>query len=164
MVPAPMLVFAPMSDGSERLVAVEYIVPQEAVEDEAGERNVYLLTQKSFRLNGRPHQLALIQQLTRELSRQEVATWKKVIRVISHELNNSVAPISSLAHTGRRLAEAGELAKLDRALTSITDRARHLAGFIEGYARFARIPEPALEAVDWRDFLDSLDGAARRGP
>ena len=49
-----------------------------------------------------------MKRLTRELARQEVATWKKVIRVIAHELNNSLAPISSLAHSGQILAQAPE--------------------------------------------------------
>ncbi|MEM9301860.1 MAG: ATP-binding protein [Pseudomonadota bacterium] len=130
-----------------------------SVEEPSGDRNVYLLTQKDFRLNARPHRLILLQQLTRELSRQEVATWKKVIRVISHELNNSVAPISSLAHTGKKFAASGDQERLERALDTITDRAKHLAGFIDRYARFARIAEPALERIPWDVFMRGLDGA-----
>ena len=57
-----------------------------------------------FLLNAQPHRLVLLKQLTRELAAQEVAVWKKVIRVIAHELNNSLAPITSLAHSGRLLA------------------------------------------------------------
>ncbi len=63
-----------------------------------GEEQVYHLARRSFRLNGRKHELLLLRLLTSELRRQEVQTWKKVIRVISHELNNSLAPIASLAH------------------------------------------------------------------
>ena len=127
------------------------------VEDsEAGERQTYLLTHKDFRLNARVHRLFLIQRLTRELNRQEVATWKKVIRVISHELNNSVAPITSLAHSSRTLAQRGDVQRLDKALASVADRARHLAGFIDRYAEFARLPEPQLEEIDWADFFAGL--------
>jgi PAS domain-containing protein len=53
---------------------------------------IYHLSRRAFRLNGRKHELVLLRQLTSELRRQEVQTWKKVIRVISHELNNSLAP------------------------------------------------------------------------
>ena len=67
-------------------------------------KRVYHLARRSFRLNGRAHELLLLRQLTAELRRQEVQTWKKVIRVISHELNNSLAPIASLAHSGARAA------------------------------------------------------------
>src|SRR6185295_18571329 len=73
-----------------------------------GSDETFHLSQRQFRLQGRPHRLLLFRRMTRELSRQEVATWKRVIRVISHELNNSLAPISSLAHTGGELAKRGE--------------------------------------------------------
>ena len=53
-----------------------------------------------------PHELFVLRHLTVELHRQEVRTWKKVIRVISHELNNSLAPIASLAHSGGELVQA----------------------------------------------------------
>jgi signal transduction histidine kinase len=94
--------------------------------------------------------------LTRELSRQEVQTWKKVIRVISHELNNSLAPISSLAHSGRELARKGMVDKLTPVFDTIEDRARHLHGFIGGYAEFAKLPHPRIENVAWREFLAAL--------
>ncbi|MEG2034611.1 MAG: ATP-binding protein, partial [Janthinobacterium sp.] len=60
------------------------------------QEEVYHLARRSFSLNGRKHELLLLRQLTLELRRQEVQTWKKVIRVISHELNNSLAPLASL--------------------------------------------------------------------
>ena len=62
---------------------------------DADDEDIYHLARRSFRLNGRIHELVLLRQLTAELRRQEVQTWKKVIRVISHELNNSLAPIRS---------------------------------------------------------------------
>ena len=74
-------------------------------------------------------------------------TWKKVIRVISHELNNSLAPIASLAHSGAELLRRGQLRRAaDRVFATIEERARHLEGFIRGYARFAKLPAPRLEA------------------
>jgi nitrogen fixation/metabolism regulation signal transduction histidine kinase len=120
------------------------------------EEETFHLSQKSFRLQGREHRLLLIKRLTRELSRQEVQTWKKVIRVISHELNNSLAPISSLAHSGRELAVRGDSAKLTPVFDTIEERARHLHGFIHGYAEFARLPQPRPERVAWADFLEQL--------
>src|SRR3546814_9356281 len=54
----------------------------------------YHLSRRRFRPNGRQHELVLLRQLIAELRRQEVQTWKSVIRVISHELNNSLAPIA----------------------------------------------------------------------
>lgn len=123
----------------------------------AGEPQVYHLSQRRFHLNAQPQQLLLLKQLTRELAAQEVAVWKKVIRVIAHELNNSLAPITSLAHSGQLLAR--EHAQLDRVFTTIGERAAHLASFIDGYARFAKLPRPLPAAVDWSRFVERLHGA-----
>jgi len=120
----------------------------------AGEPQVYHLSQRRFHLNAQPQQLLLLKQLTRELAAQEVAVWKKVIRVIAHELNNSLAPINSLAHSGRLLA--GEHPQLDRVFSTIGDRAAHLASFIDGYARFAKLPRPLPSAVEWEQFIGRL--------
>ncbi len=124
-----------------------------------GEPQVYHLSQRRFHLNAQPQQLLLLKQLTRELAAQEVAVWKKVIRVIAHELNNSLAPITSLAHSGRLLAD--EHAQRDRAplhkiFTTIGERAAHLATFIDGYARFAKLPRPLPAEVGWQPFLERL--------
>jgi two-component system nitrogen regulation sensor histidine kinase NtrY len=117
---------------------------------------IYHLARRTFRLNGRKHELLLLRQLTAELRRQEVQTWKKVIRVISHELNNSLAPIASLAHSGAELVRRGQYERLPNALATIEDRARHLEGFIRDYARFAKLPAPRVEAVDWQRFIAQL--------
>ncbi len=118
--------------------------------------DIYHLSRRTFRLNGRPHELILLRLLTAELRRQEVQTWKKVIRVISHELNNSLAPIASLAHSGAELLRRGQYERLPIAFTTIEERARHLEGFIRDYARFAKLPSPRLEAVEWTRFIAQL--------
>ena len=120
------------------------------------QEDIYHLSRRGFRLNGRQHELVLLRQLTAELRRQEVETWKKVIRVISHELNNSLAPIASLAHSGAELLRRGQHERLPTALATIEERARHLEGFIRDYARFAKMPAPRLEAVEWRRFVAQL--------
>jgi len=84
-----------------------------------GEPQIYHLSQRRFLLNGQPHRLRLLKQLTREFNAREVATWKRVIRVIAHEINNSVAPIASLAQSGRRLAEQPDRAQLQRVFAAI---------------------------------------------
>src|SRR5690606_20571940 len=101
-------------------------------QDDSGEggEEIYHLSRRGFRLNGRRHELVMLRQLTAELRRQEVQTWKKVIRVISHELNNSLARIASLAHSGAELLRRGQHERLPTALATIEERARHLEGFI----------------------------------
>jgi two-component system, NtrC family, nitrogen regulation sensor histidine kinase NtrY len=122
-----------------------------------GEPQVYHVSQRRFLLNALPHRLLLLKQLTREINSQEVATWKKVIRVIAHELNNSLAPISSLAHSGQILARAPpDPEQLNRVFATIEERARHLAGFIEGYSQFAKLPKPRVAPVAWDVLLERL--------
>jgi nitrogen fixation/metabolism regulation signal transduction histidine kinase len=125
-----------------------------------GEPQVYHCSQRRFTLNARLHRLVLLKQLTRELAAQEVAIWKKVIRVIAHELNNSLAPINSLAHSGRLLAREPDSAQLERVFATIAERAAHLASFIDGYARFAKLPQPQPAPVAWDQFLARLEGTA----
>jgi two-component system, NtrC family, nitrogen regulation sensor histidine kinase NtrY len=123
-------------------------------EDDAEE--VYHLARRTFRLNGRAHELILLRQLTTELRRQEVQTWKKVIRVLSHELNNSLAPIASLAHSGAELVRREQYQRLEEIFSTVEERARHLEGFIRDYAHFAKLPNPRLEAIDWPRFIARL--------
>ena len=125
----------------------------------AGEPEVYHLSRRGFVLNGQPHELLLLKQLTRELAAQEVMVWKKVIRVIAHELNNSLAPIRSLAHSGGLLASGAASAELERVFATIGERASHLATFIEGYAKFAKLPKPRPTAVAWPSFLARIAAA-----
>lgn len=120
------------------------------------EEEVYHLARRTFMLNGRRHELLLLRQLTQELRRQEVQTWKKVIRVISHELNNSLAPLTSLAHSGAELVRRGQTERLPQILETIEERTRHLESFILGYARFAKLPTPRIEACDWKVFVARL--------
>ena len=114
------------------------------------------IARREFRLNGRVQSLLMLRQLTAELRRQEVQTWKKVIRVISHELNNSLAPVASLAHSGAELTRRGQYDRLEAVFGTIEERARHLEGFIRGYAHFAKLPAPRLEALQWPDFIERL--------
>lgn len=123
---------------------------------EGDEEEVFHLACKRFQLNAKTQTLYLIRQLTVELRRQEVQTWKKVIRIISHELNNSLAPIASLAHSGAELLRRDKHERLPEVFATIEDRARHLEGFIRGYARFAKLPTPRLEPIALEVMLKRL--------
>jgi two-component system, NtrC family, nitrogen regulation sensor histidine kinase NtrY len=126
-----------------------------------GETQTFHSSRRFFELNTQRHVLYLVKPLTRELSRQEAETWKKAIRVISHEIANSLAPVSSLVHSARALAAKGtsdgdSQQKLERVFDTLADRAQHLSTFLEGYARFARLPKPVKQAVPWAPFLEGL--------
>lgn len=142
--PAPLR--EALGAGRDRLFTFEH----------AGQEETYHLARREFHLNGRVHTLYLFKRLTAELNRQEVATWKKVIRVISHELNNSLAPITSLAHSGAELLRRQDYSKLDRIFDTIEERARHLHGFLRAYSSVAKLPVPELETVQWTPFLMRL--------
>ncbi|MES2886067.1 MAG: ATP-binding protein [Pseudomonadota bacterium] len=122
------------------------------------EPEVYHVTHRRFTLNTREHHLHLFKRLTRELNRQELESWKKVIRVISHELNNSLAPIASMAHSGRLMFERGDTSRLPLVFDTIDDRTLRLKGFLDDYARFAKLPRPRLEDVQWQPFVAGLRG------
>ncbi|WP_448548451.1 sensor histidine kinase [Thalassotalea fusca] len=109
-----------------------------------------------FVLNSRSHTLYLLKQMTKELNRQEVEVWKKVIRVISHELNNSLAPISSVSHSGNMIAEKIGNDKLALIFDTIKERVEHLNTFISGYAKFAKLPIPVIAQASWGDFISKL--------
>jgi signal transduction histidine kinase len=123
-----------------------------------GVEETFHLSQRSFILQGRTFRLYLLKLLTRELSRQEVSTWKKLIRVLSHELNNSLGPLSSLAHSGAEIARRGDHASLPAVFSAIAERAAHLHQFVSGYATFAKLPAPRPESVQWEQFTADLKG------
>lgn len=124
--------------------------------EESGEEETFRVVNRRFHLNTQEHRLIVVERVTAELRRQEVEVWKKVIRVMSHELNNSLAPVRSLVHSARIVRERPEASRrLDTILSSVEERVLHLCRFLEGYARFARLPRPRKEWVEWRVFLET---------
>ncbi len=116
---------------------------------------VYYLNCQMFTLNEAEHYLYLYKNMTTEISRQEIDLWKNAIRLMSHELNNSLAPISSLTNSAKDiLTEKPHHADmLPDILDTISQRTSRLHTFIDQYARFARLPLPSLKTVDLRDFI-----------
>jgi nitrogen fixation/metabolism regulation signal transduction histidine kinase len=107
----------------------------------------------SFREEGRPHSIVVLSDLSQALREEERQAWRRLIRVIGHELNNSLAPIKSMAGTLAHLLERGnELADwkedMKRGLDVIGDRSDALSRFMSAYARLARLPLPTLQPVD----------------
>ncbi len=123
--------------------------------DDAGPHTLHI-THSTFVLNAHRHRLILTREMTRELTRAEVEVWKKVIRVISHELNNSLAPISSMAYSGKKLSEQLQSDQLAQVFDIIAERCQHLTEFTQGYARFAKLPVPVCETVSWERLVAGL--------
>ncbi len=106
-----------------------------------------------FRERGVPHQLLVLSDLSRALREEERAAWQRLVRVLGHELNNSLAPISSIAGSLESLL-AREPRPVDwredmvRGLTVIGSRSAALSRFMGAYARLARLPPPQFARLD----------------
>jgi len=101
----------------------------------------------TLRQHGRPHQLVVLSDVSRALRAEELQAWKRLIRVIGHELNNSLAPIKSLAGSMEILVEQDPLpddwrTDVRRGLDVISSRAEALARFMNDCSRLAKMPEP----------------------
>jgi len=107
-------------------------------------KQTYYLSCQHFQMNLRQHTLYLFKDLTTEISRQEINLWKNAIRLISHELNNSLAPIASLTSSALKILDKpAHFDMLPDILTTINRRADNLKVFLEQYAQFARLPKPS---------------------
>jgi len=103
------------------------------------------LRRSTFRQDGRPHQLVLLTDVSRTLQTEERQAWQRLIRVLSHEINNSLAPIRSLAGSLRKILDRGgpeAPGDLQQGLEIIGQRADSLGRFLAAYARLARLPRP----------------------
>ncbi len=111
------------------------------------------LRRGGFRRGGRPLELLVLSNVSRALREEERKAWQRLIRVLSHELNNSLAPIRSIAGSLSSLLERSPrpddwLADARRGLSVVGSRAEALTRFLEGYATLARLPGPRLASVD----------------
>ena len=106
----------------------------------------------SFRQDGLAHHLVVLNDVSRALREEERAAWRRLIRVLSHELNNSLTPITSIANSLARYVDRGPVDEAVRAdvrkgLGVIEQRAEGLNRFLRGYATLARLPPPSLHDV-----------------
>jgi nitrogen fixation/metabolism regulation signal transduction histidine kinase len=128
-----------------------------SIDDDDETRQVYHLAKRHFEMDGEPVVLVVVNNLTRELHKQEAEVWKRMIRIMAHELNNSLAPITSLVHSARILTRgAAQEAKLGVVFDTVSERAEHLRSFLEGFSQFARLPAPRKVDVEWARFLERL--------
>jgi two-component system nitrogen regulation sensor histidine kinase NtrY len=116
------------------------------------------LRRGTFRQGGRPHRLLVLSDLTRTLREQEREAWQRLVRVLSHEINNSLAPIQSLAGSldalTRRVPPPEDVqADLQAGLAVIERRSAGLQRFLAAYARLAKLPAPQLAPLDLQDLI-----------
>jgi nitrogen fixation/metabolism regulation signal transduction histidine kinase len=118
----------------------------------AGVSGRWELRRGQYIQDGRPHELVFLSDVSRALREEEREAWQRLIRVLSHEINNSLAPIQSIAGSLRSLVDRPAAVtppgELKEGLDIIETRSRSLARFMHAYARLARLPKPTLAAVD----------------
>ncbi len=133
--------------------------------DLPGRAGRFELRRGSFRQGGRPHQLLVLSDLTRPLREEERQAWQRLIRVMGHEINNSLAPIQSLSGSiGTMIEQQGEDWQSDarQGLSIIASRAQALGRFMEAYTRLARLPEPRLGTVQADSLVRKVAGLELR--
>jgi two-component system, NtrC family, nitrogen regulation sensor histidine kinase NtrY len=146
------------SELREALVSgLDAIVAEKPGYSLAGSGEALLVSSRPISIEQRPHFLYTMRPVTREIRRQELEHWKKLIRVLSHELNNSVAPIVSLMNTAQKLNDQGAKdERLSKIFDTIRERTEHLLAFLESYRSIARLPMPTPRYVWWTDFVAGL--------
>jgi nitrogen fixation/metabolism regulation signal transduction histidine kinase len=119
------------------------------------------IRRSQFRQGGRPHELLVLSDLSQPLREEERQAWQRLIRVIGHEMNNSLAPIKSIAGSlatiiDREPPPADWRDDVQRGLAVIGSRSEALSRFMSAYARLARLPPPKLAPLDIGAFVDRV--------
>jgi nitrogen fixation/metabolism regulation signal transduction histidine kinase len=123
----------------------------------------------TFRENGMPHQLVVLSDLSRELREEERQAWQRLVRVLGHELNNSLAPIKSIAGSLGTLLQRDPLPDdwkedTQHGLEIIHSRSDALSRFMGAYARLAKLPPPRLQPIDLAPLLQRVAALETRLP
>jgi nitrogen fixation/metabolism regulation signal transduction histidine kinase len=117
-----------------------------------GRRGRYEVRRAGFYREGRPHHLIVVADLSQALREEEQAAWQRIVRVLSHEINNSLTPIKSIAHSLRRIVDRAEAfprsQEVQQGLSLIEERSGALGRFLRSYAQLARLPKPSPKPVD----------------
>jgi nitrogen fixation/metabolism regulation signal transduction histidine kinase len=143
--------------GLEHLLAA----PDQSIHSFGAKPNRWLLRKAAFRQDGAPHTLLLLADVSQPLREEEQAAWKRLIRVLGHELSNSLAPIKSIA--GSLLARVDQLQGDDatvrdfrRGLGVVESRADSLHRFVQSYRLLAQLPPPQLKQVQVGPLLERV--------
>jgi nitrogen fixation/metabolism regulation signal transduction histidine kinase len=125
------------------------------------------VSRSSFREQGLPHHLLVLSNLSRALREEERQAWKRLVRVLGHELNNSLAPIKSIAGSLESLLLREPRAAdwdedMQRGLAVIAARAEALSRFMDAYSRLARLPQPRYAPLSVAQWVERAAGLETR--
>jgi nitrogen fixation/metabolism regulation signal transduction histidine kinase len=132
-----------------------------------GKYGRWAVSHTAFRENGVPHELLIISDMSRALRAEERQAWHRLIRVLGHELNNSLAPIKSIAGTVASLTMRAGLPEdihqdVQQGLQVIENRVESLGRFMQAYTQLARMPAPAKLMVDIETLVRRAASLERR--
>jgi nitrogen fixation/metabolism regulation signal transduction histidine kinase len=121
-----------------------------------GRNTRWMMHRSTFRQRGVPHALLLLTDVSAALREEERQAWQRLIRVLGHEINNSLAPIKSIAGTLRTQLIAGSATDedLDRGLLVVESRAESLHRFVQAYRQLAQLPPPRLQKTPLGPLLE----------
>lgn len=125
-----------------------------------------------FRLHGVPHSLIVLSDVAAALREEERSAWQRLIRVLSHEINNSLTPIKSVASMLRSrpvkldpsFHSSQDLHDLRRGLAMIEDRAESLNRFLQAYQQLSRLPSPRMQPLSIAEVVEQSALLERRVP
>lgn len=134
-----------------------------------GKEGRWAISCTTFRENGIPHELLIVSDLSRALREEERQAWQRLIRVLGHELNNSLAPIKSIAGTLSMLAKRDQLGPewqedMRKGLEVIETRADALSRFMQAYTKLAKLPAPNRRRFDASDLIRRVVRMEQRVP
>jgi two-component system nitrogen regulation sensor histidine kinase NtrY len=127
----------------------------------------WIVRRTHFRQNGVPHHLVMLSEASEALRAEERLAWQRMVRVLSHEINNSLAPIKSVARTLGRILSQAQLPErihkdFDLGLDVIGTRAEALNRFLQSYAQLSKLPPPTRRTVDLRNMVERVIGLEAR--
>src|SRR5947208_7325269 len=127
----------------------------------AGGSGRWGVRRSTFREEGLPHELLVLTDLSRTLREEERRAWQRIVRVLGHEMNNSLAPIKSLAGSLENLLRRQPMPRdwkddAESGLKSIAARADSLSRFMQAYTRLAKLPPPQKEDVDLSELVQRV--------
>jgi nitrogen fixation/metabolism regulation signal transduction histidine kinase len=126
------------------------------------------LRRSTFYRDGRPHQLLVFADLSRALREEQQQAWQRIVRVLSHEINNSLTPIKSIAHSIKRMIsripDVPRAAEIQDGLNLIETRSGALGRFLRQYAQLAKLPKPQQRPIQIRPLAQRVAELENRMP
>lgn len=125
-----------------------------------GKPGRYEVRRAMFYRDGRPHHLIVMADLSQALREEEQAAWQRIVRVLSHEINNSLTPIKSIAHSLRRIIDRADpfprQDEVSQGMSLIEERSGALGRFLRSYAQLARLPKPQPKPLKVHELMTRI--------